>query len=121
MKALALGANTVMIGNLLAGADEAPGETVLYQGRTYKVYRGMGSLGAMAQGSKDRYGQADINDFEKLVPEGIEGKVPYKGNASGIIHQLIGGVKSGMGYVGAKNLQELVEKAECHCEEYKNK
>lgn len=112
VKALALGANTVMIGNLLAGADEAPGETVLYQGRTYKVYRGMGSLGAMAQGSKDRYGQADINDFEKLVPEGIEGKVPYKGSASGIVHQLIGGLKSGMGYVGATNVEELQKKAQ---------
>ena len=110
-KALALGANTVMIGNLLAGAEESPGETVLYQGRTYKVYRGMGSLGAMEKGSKDRYGQMDINDVDKLVPEGIEGKVPYKGNASGIIHQLIGGLKSGMGYLGAKNIEELQAKA----------
>lgn len=111
-KALALGANTVMIGNLLAGAEESPGETVLYQGRTYKVYRGMGSLGAMAQGSKDRYGQMDVNDVDKLVPEGIEGKVPYKGNASGIIHQLVGGLKSGMGYLGAKNIEELQDKAQ---------
>jgi IMP dehydrogenase len=85
-KALALGANSVMVGNLLAGADEAPGETILYQGRTYKVYRGMGSLGAMSIGSKDRYGQMDINDVDKMVPEGIEGKVLYKCNVSGIIH-----------------------------------
>jgi IMP dehydrogenase len=111
-KALALGANTVMIGNLLAGAEEAPGETILYQGRTYKMYRGMGSLGAMEKGSKDRYGQMDTNDIDKLVPEGIEGKVPYKGNASGIIHQLVGGLKSGMGYLGARNIEELQKKAQ---------
>lgn len=110
-KALALGANTVMIGNLLAGAEEAPGETILYQGRTYKMYRGMGSIGAMEKGSKDRYGQMETTDLEKLVPEGIEGKVPYKGNASGIIHQLIGGLKSGMGYLGARNIEELQLKA----------
>lgn len=111
-KVLALGANTVMIGNLLAGSEESPGETVLYQGRTYKVYRGMGSIGAMAQGSKDRYGQMDVHDEDKLVPEGIEGKVPYKGSASGIIHQLVGGLKSGMGYLGAKNIEELQTKAQ---------
>ncbi|MES3036664.1 MAG: IMP dehydrogenase [Bdellovibrionota bacterium] len=110
-KALALGANSVMIGNLLAGAEESPGETILYQGRTYKVYRGMGSLGAMGLGSKDRYAQADVAELDKLVPEGIEGKVPYKGNASGIVHQLVGGVKSGMGYVGAQNIEELQAKA----------
>jgi len=110
-KALALGANSVMIGNLLAGAEESPGETILFQGRTYKVYRGMGSLGAMARGSKDRYGQADVNDDDKLVPEGIEGKVPYKGSASAVIHQLLGGLKSGMGYVGAQNIEELQAKA----------
>jgi len=110
-KALALGANSVMIGNLLAGAEESPGETILYQGRTYKVYRGMGSLGAMAKGSKDRYGQYDVMDEDKLVPEGIEGKVPYKGSATGIVHQLIGGVKSGMGYLGARNVEELQAKA----------
>lgn len=110
-KALALGANTVMIGGLLAGADEAPGETILFQGRTYKVYRGMGSLGAMSEGSKDRYGQADIVDEEKLVPEGIEGKVPYKGSASAILHQLVGGLKSGMGYLGASNIDELQKRA----------
>lgn len=110
-KALALGANCVMIGNLLAGAEESPGETILYQGRTYKMYRGMGSLGAMSKGSKDRYGQMDVNDLDKLVPEGIEGKVPYKGNASGIIHQLVGGLKSGMGYLGARNVDELQHRA----------
>jgi IMP dehydrogenase len=110
-KALALGANSVMVGNLLAGTDEAPGETVLYQGRTYKVYRGMGSLGAMTKGSRDRYFQADVTDFEKLVPEGIEGRVPYKGSVSGVIHQLIGGVRSGMGYLGAKSISDLQAKA----------
>lgn len=109
-KALALGANSVMVGSLLAGSDESPGETILYQGRTYKVYRGMGSLGAMEQGSKDRYFQADV-DLAKLVPEGIEGKVPYKGNASGILHQLIGGLRSGMGYLGASSIEDLQEKA----------
>jgi IMP dehydrogenase len=110
-KALALGASCVMIGNLLAGADESPGESLLYQGRTYKVYRGMGSLGAMALGSKDRYFQSDVNDFEKLVPEGIEGKVPYKGSASAILHQLVGGLKSGMGYMGAQSIADLQAKA----------
>jgi IMP dehydrogenase len=111
VKALALGANTVMIGNLLAGAEESPGETILFQGRTYKLYRGMGSLGAMVKGSKDRYGQADVAEEDKLVPEGIEGKVPYKGALSAIIYQLIGGLKSGMGYLGARNIAELQEKA----------
>ncbi|MCB0342408.1 MAG: IMP dehydrogenase [Pseudobdellovibrionaceae bacterium] len=110
-KALALGANTVMIGGLLAGADESPGETILYQGRTYKVYRGMGSLGAMSLGSKDRYGQADVFDAEKLVPEGIEGKVPYKGSASAILHQLLGGLRSGMGYLGAPDIESLQQRA----------
>jgi IMP dehydrogenase len=110
-KALALGAGSVMIGNLLAGADESPGETVLYQGRTYKVYRGMGSLGAMEKGSKDRYFQGDVADFDKLVPEGIEGRVPYKGSASAVLHQLLGGVRSGMGYMGARTVRELQERA----------
>src|SRR5665213_4187940 len=110
-KALALGANSVMIGNLLAGADESPGETILYQGRTYKLYRGMGSLGAMQKGSKDRYGQMDVTDHDKLVPEGIEGRVPYRGSARGILHQLVGGLKSGMGYLGAKNIEDLQKKA----------
>lgn len=110
-KALALGANSVMIGNLLAGSDESPGETILYQGRTYKLYRGMGSLGAMQQGSKDRYGQVDVSDHEKLVPEGIEGRVPYRGSARGILHQLVGGIRSGMGYIGATNIEDLQARA----------
>ncbi|HEX4922522.1 MAG TPA: IMP dehydrogenase [Bdellovibrionales bacterium] len=110
-KALALGANCVMIGNLLAGTDESPGETVLYQGRTYKVYRGMGSIGAMKIGSKDRYGQTDVEELDKLVPEGIEGRVPYKGSASAVIHQLVGGLKSGMGYMGSVNIEDLQKKA----------
>jgi IMP dehydrogenase len=105
-KALAMGASAVMIGNLLAGSEESPGETILYQGRSYKLYRGMGSLSAMALGSKDRYAQADIGD-DKLVPEGIEGRVPYKGPASGIIHQLVGGLRSGMGYMGADSIASL--------------
>ncbi len=110
-KALAVGASAVMIGNLLAGADESPGETVLYQGRTYKVYRGMGSLGAMKLGSKDRYAQADVSDLDKLVPEGIEGRVPYKGSVSAILMQLVGGLRSGMGYLGAMSIEDLQKKA----------
>lgn len=111
VKALAVGANTVMLGSMLAGADESPGETILYQGRTYKVYRGMGSLGAMKKGSKDRYFQESISDLDKLVPEGIEGRVPYKGSVSGIIHQVVGGIKSGMGYCGADSVKSLQERA----------
>lgn len=111
-KALALGAGTVMIGSLLAGSDESPGETVLYQGRTYKVYRGMGSMGAMKDGSKDRYFQGDVDESDKLVPEGIEGRVPLIGSASSILHQLVGGLRSGMGYIGAKDMQALQERAE---------
>ncbi len=110
-KALAAGAHSVMIGNLFAGADESPGEIVLYQGRSYKVYRGMGSLEAMKEGSKDRYMQGDVESETKLVPEGIEGRVPYRGALSFCIHQLIGGLKAGMGYMGAKNLEELRQKA----------
>ncbi|MGQ0558211.1 MAG: IMP dehydrogenase [Sphingosinicella sp.] len=106
-KALAGGASAVMIGSLLAGTEEAPGETFLYQGRAYKSYRGMGSLGAMARGSADRYFQQDIKDQLKLVPEGIEGQVPYKGHARDVVHQLVGGVKAAMGYTGARNLAEL--------------
>jgi IMP dehydrogenase len=109
-KALAAGAHSVMIGSLFAGTDESPGETILYQGRSYKVYRGMGSLGAMAQGARDRYGQEGV-ERSKLVPEGVEGKVPYKGPLSQSIHQLVGGLKSGMGYCGCKNLNELRKKA----------
>lgn len=112
VKAMAAGASTVMIGSLFAGTDESPGETVLYQGRTYKVYRGMGSLGAMKLGSKDRYGQGAVDEIQKLVPEGIEGQVPYRGSLSSNIFQLIGGLRAGMGYVGAKTLEELVEKAD---------
>lgn len=111
VKALAAGADAVMMGSMFAGTDEAPGEIVLYQGRTYKMYRGMGSLGAMQQGSKDRYFQDNISDEQKFVPEGIEGRVAYKGPLSDTIYQLIGGVKSGMGYLGAANIKELVEKA----------
>lgn len=110
-KALAAGAHSVMIGNLFAGADESPGEIVLYQGRSYKVYRGMGSLEAMKEGSKDRYMQGDVESETKLVPEGIEGRVPYRGALSFCIHQLIGGLKAGMGYMGARNLEELRQKA----------
>lgn len=109
VKALAAGAHAVMIGSLFAGTDEAPGEVVLYQGRSYKVYRGMGSIGAMRAGSKDRYGQDHQEENAKLVPEGIEGRVPYRGSLSQSIYQLIGGVKSGMGYVGAPSLAELRE------------
>jgi len=111
VKALAAGASTVMIGALFAGTDEAPGEVVLYQGRSYKVYRGMGSLGAMAAGSADRYFQADVRDGSKLVPEGIEGRIPYRGSLTSNIHQLVGGLRAGMGYTGAPNLNELRRRA----------
>ncbi|MCZ0932675.1 MAG: IMP dehydrogenase [Oligoflexia bacterium] len=110
VKALALGANAVMLGNLLAGSDESPGETVLYRGRTYKVYRGMGSVSAMKKGSKDRYGQGEIMDFSKLVPEGIEGRVPYRGSVFGLLDQLVGGLKSGLGYTGSKDILSLQKK-----------
>jgi IMP dehydrogenase len=111
-KALAAGADCAMVGSLLAGTDETPGEVFLYQGRSYKTYRGMGSVGAMARGSADRYFQQDIKDTLKLVPEGIEGQVPYKGAAATVLHQLAGGLRAAMGYVGARTLQELHEKAE---------
>jgi IMP dehydrogenase len=110
-KALAAGAGCVMVGSLLAGTEEAPGETFLYQGRAYKSYRGMGSVGAMGRGSADRYFQGDIKDQMKLVPEGIEGQVPYKGAARDVIHQLVGGIKAAMGYTGAATIPELKEKA----------
>jgi IMP dehydrogenase len=110
-KAVAAGARSVMIGNLFAGTDESPGEIVLYQGRSYKVYRGMGSIEAMKEGSKDRYFQGDVESETKLVPEGIEGRVPYRGVLSFVIQQLIGGMKAGMGYLGAVNIQELQKKA----------
>jgi IMP dehydrogenase len=110
-KALAAGASTVMVGSLLAGTEEAPGETFLYQGRTYKSYRGMGSVGAMARGSADRYFQQDIKDQLKLVPEGIEGQVPFKGPVRDIVHQLVGGVKAAMGYTGSNTIPELQARA----------
>jgi len=105
-KAMAAGAHTVMVGSMLAGTEEAPGEVELYQGRSYKSYRGMGSLGAMQQGSSDRYFQAEAA-AEKLVPEGIEGRVPYKGSLVAIVHQMIGGLRSAMGYVGAKDIETM--------------
>ena len=110
-KALAAGASTVMVGSLLAGTEEAPGEIFLYQGRSYKSYRGMGSVGAMARGSADRYFQQDIRDHLKLVPEGIEGQVPYKGAVREIIHQMVGGVKAAMGYTGSTTIAELQKRA----------
>jgi IMP dehydrogenase len=110
VKALAGGAEVVMLGSIFAGTDEAPGETIIYQGRKFKTYRGMGSLSAMKEGSKDRYFQDDVEP-EKLVPEGVEGMVPYKGRVADVIAQLIGGIRSGMGYCGAKDLRELREKA----------
>ncbi|WEX09126.1 IMP dehydrogenase [Chelativorans sp. AA-79] len=110
-KALAAGATAAMIGSLLAGTDESPGEVFLYQGRSFKAYRGMGSVGAMARGSADRYFQAEVRDTLKLVPEGIEGQVPYKGPAAGVLHQLTGGLRAAMGYVGARNLSEFQERA----------
>lgn len=110
-KAIAAGASAVMIGSLLAGTDESPGEVYLHQGRSYKAYRGMGSVGAMARGSADRYFQAEVTDTLKLVPEGIEGQVPYKGPAGAVIHQLAGGLKAAMGYVGGANLAEYQERA----------
>ncbi len=110
-KALAAGASCVMIGGLFAGTDESPGETILYQGRTYKTYRGMGSIGAMERGSKDRYFQSHEQEKSKLVPEGIEGRVPYKGPMAASVHQLIGGLKAGMGYTGSENLKALKTRA----------
>jgi IMP dehydrogenase len=109
-KAIGAGASSIMVGSLFAGTDEAPGELVLYQGRSYKQYRGMGSLGAMKKGSKDRYGQGGTAD-EKLVPEGIEGRVPHRGSLASILHQLLGGLRSGMGYTGCRTIQELRTKA----------
>jgi IMP dehydrogenase len=111
-KAIAAGADCAMIGSLLAGTDETPGEVFLYQGRSYKTYRGMGSVGAMARGSADRYFQQDIKDTLKLVPEGVEGQVPYKGAASTVLHQLAGGLRAAMGYVGARDIAEMHKKAE---------
>jgi IMP dehydrogenase len=111
-KALASGADCVMVGNLFAGTDESPGELVLYQNRSYKTYRGMGSLGAMGEGSADRYGQETVDGERKMVPEGIEGRVPYKGSMENLIPVLMGGVRSGMGYCGVKDIRELQTKTE---------
>ena len=111
-KAIAGGAQCAMIGSLLAGTDESPGEVYLYQGRSFKSYRGMGSVGAMALGSADRYFQQDISDALKLVPEGIEGQVPYRGPAGPILHQLAGGLRAAMGYVGAPTITEFQARAE---------
>ncbi|MDE2184394.1 MAG: IMP dehydrogenase [Alphaproteobacteria bacterium] len=111
-KAIAAGADVAMVGSLLAGTEEAPGEVFLYQGRSYKGYRGMGSLGAMARGSADRYFQAEVKDTLKLVPEGVEGQVPYKGPASGVVHQIIGGLRAAMGYTGCRSVTEFHDKAQ---------
>lgn len=111
-KAIAAGAHSVMMGSMLAGTEEAPGEVFLYQGRSYKAYRGMGSVGAMARGSADRYFQKEVSDRMKLVPEGIEGQVPYKGPIGPILHQMVGGLRAAMGYTGAKTIEEFQKKAE---------
>ena len=110
-KAIAAGASVVMVGSLLAGTEESPGEVYLHQGRSYKAYRGMGSVGAMARGSADRYFQAEVSDTHKLVPEGIEGQVPFKGPVSHVIHQLAGGLRAAMGYVGGATINEFQERA----------
>jgi IMP dehydrogenase len=110
-KAIAAGAHCVMMGSLLAGLDESPGEMVIHAGRRYKTYRGMGSMGAMIQGSKDRYGQAGVKETGKLVPEGVEGRVPYRGPLGDFVYQLVGGLRAGMGYCGTKNIEELRKKA----------
>jgi IMP dehydrogenase len=110
-KALAVGASSAMMGSMFAGTDEAPGEVFLYQGRSYKTYRGMGSLGAMARGSADRYFQKEVEDTLKLVPEGIEGQTPYKGPIGPVIHQLVGGLRAAMGYLGAKDIPSLQARA----------
>jgi IMP dehydrogenase len=111
-KAIAVGADCVMMGGLLAGTDESPGEKILFEGRVYKTYRGMGSLAAMRQGSKDRYFQADVEDAEKLVPEGIEGRVPYKGRARDVLYQMVGGLRSGMGYCGCRDIADFQVQAQ---------
>ena len=110
-KAVAAGASSVMVGSMFAGTEEAPGEVVLYQGRSYKSYRGMGSVGAMRAGSSDRYFQDDEDVEDKLVPEGIEGRVPYKGPVSAIVHQMIGGIRSSMGYCGAADIETMRKEA----------
>ncbi|HEY1637827.1 MAG TPA: IMP dehydrogenase, partial [Rhizomicrobium sp.] len=111
-KAIAAGAHVAMVGSLLAGTEESPGEVFLYQGRSYKGYRGMGSVGAMARGSADRYFQAEVRDALKLVPEGVEGQVPFKGPVANVVHQIIGGLRAAMGYTGCRTIAEMHEKAE---------
>jgi IMP dehydrogenase len=110
-KALAAGAHSVMIGSLFAGTDESPGERILYQGRSYKLYRGMGSLGAMAGGKGDRYFQGEVQTVSKLVPEGVEGRIPYKGSVADVVYQLVGGLRAGMGYCGCHTIEDLRQKA----------
>jgi IMP dehydrogenase len=110
-KAIAAGASTAMLGSMFAGTEEAPGEVILYQGRSYKSYRGMGSVGAMTSGSADRYFQKEVRDSMKLVPEGIEGQVPYKGPIAPVVHQLVGGLRAAMGYVGAPSIQAFQQRA----------
>ena len=112
VKALAGGANSIMIGSLLAGTDESPGEVIIYEGRKFKSYRGMGSIEAMEQGSKDRYFQGKETDSKKLVPEGIVGRVAYRGFATEVLYQMTGGLKAGLGYCGSKTIEELQEKAQ---------
>jgi IMP dehydrogenase len=107
VKALAAGASCVMTGSLFAGTEESPGETIIYEGRKFKTYRGMGSLEAMQKGSKDRYFQDSVDEFSKLVPEGISGRVPYKGNLAEVMYQIVGGLRAGMGYCGARTISEL--------------
>ena len=107
MKAVAAGADTVMVGSMFAGTEESPGETIIYQGRKFKAYRGMGSIEAMEKGSKDRYFQDDEDDASKLVPEGISGRVPYKGSLKEVVYQIIGGLRAGMGYCGAPSIEKL--------------
>jgi len=111
-KAVAAGANAVMMGSMFAGTEEAPGETILYQGRSYKLYRGMGSLSAMQDGAADRYFQDPLNNADKLVPEGIEGRVPYKGSVVNIIYQMVGGLRASMGYCGCANIEDMRTKTE---------
>jgi IMP dehydrogenase len=110
-KAIAAGADSVMIGSLFAGTDESPGEIILFQGRSFKAYRGMGSISAMKEGSRDRYGQGSEFQMVKLVPEGIEGRVPHKGPLASLVHQLVGGLRAGMGYTGCRTISELHEKS----------
>lgn len=111
-KAIAAGADSVMLGSIFAGTDEAPGEVIFYQGRSYKAYRGMGSVGAMSKGSAERYFQGTVSETQKLVPEGIEGRVPHKGPINAVIHQMIGGLRASMGYTGCKTIAEMKSKAQ---------